>query len=177
MFLGIEIALVDLLIGVGIGFMFFVLAVLFLRERKERRFAEDLTDSFQRLADSHWQNFRAEERRAEKLKVDLEDAQKASDLWFGSARKLSDEVNAESHRREVAEIEMDSLVEQVIDLVDEAEDLEDALEELEEEADDLEEIAQEAVEGWADADNLTARTIAWGERVLGLLERIEERRQ
>ncbi|KKK64451.1 hypothetical protein LCGC14_2984050, partial [marine sediment metagenome] len=37
MFLGIEI---DLLIGVGIGFMFFMLAVLFLRERKERKYQE-----------------------------------------------------------------------------------------------------------------------------------------
>ncbi|KKL97681.1 hypothetical protein LCGC14_1831990, partial [marine sediment metagenome] len=53
---------------------------------------------------------------------------------------------------------------------------EETIEELEEESDDLEESANDALEGWAQADALSKNTLAWGERVLGLLERAEEER-
>ena len=141
MFLGIEIALADLLIGGGLGVLFLALLLMFRREQTESNYQKSLVDAFKNLANSHWDSAEQEHRRA------------------------------------------DFLTEKVIELVDEVADVtdaltvaEDCLEEVEEELDDLEESANEALAGWKQADEISTRALAWGERVLGLLEQAEGER-
>ncbi len=144
MFLGIEI---DFLIGVGIGFMFFVLAVLFLRERKERKYEEQSKLSWRNLSDEQYAS-------AQIVNGALEEERVTTERLHATL--------------EGAEIVQNFLMETVAELVDEVGGLEEDLEEVEEELDDMEESVDEAVEGWTRADELSTRA-------LNLLERIEER--
>ena len=152
MFLGIEI---DFLIGVGLGLVFFVLATMFLREQKERKYQE--------LSKLAWRN--------------LSNEQYASAQIVNGALEEERVTTERLHATlEGAETVITFLTEKVVDLVDEVGCLEENLEEVEEELDDMEESVSDALEGWAQADALVETTLAWGERVLGLLERAEEER-
>ena len=151
MFLGIEI---DLLIGVGIGFMFFMLAVLFLRERKERKYQDLSKLAWRKLSDEQYAS-------AQIVNGDLEEERVTTERLHATL--------------EGAEIVQNFLMKTVAELVDEVGGLEEDLEEAEELVDDMEESANEALAGWAQADALTETTLAWGTRVVDLMERFERR--
>ena len=149
MFLGIEI---DFLVGVGLGLTFFVLAVLFLRERKERQYQEQSKLSWRHLSDDQYAS-------AQIVNGALEEERVTTERLHATL--------------EGAETVIAFLTEKVIDLVDEVGKLEENLEEVEEELDDMEESVGDALEGWERADALSETTLAWGTRVLDLLERAE----
>ena len=122
--------------------------------RKEANYQESLVDSFEKLANSHWKSGEQEHRRAEALEESLRRA---------------------SADRKDAETSVHLLTGTVAELVDEVGGLEEDLEEAEELVDDMEESANEALAGWAQADALTETTLAWGTRVVDLMERFERR--
>ncbi len=161
MFLGIEMTLLDAVIGVGVGVGFWVLFVAFMRERSGRIRHEERADMYR---------YQSSERAADArfLRGALETAEKARDFWYDT---LSAEVNAESHRRAEAEGLVDEL-EGALELAcADLADAEEEIEELEEESDGFEELAQEATDGWQASVNLVTHVIAWGESVLDALER------
>ena len=141
MFLGFETTTLDFLIGGGLGLVFLGLSFIFMRERNERVYQENLVEVYRDQASSQYEV-------AERLHATLEGA----------------------------EIVQNFLMKTVAELVDEVGDLEEDLEEAEEEADDLEEEADDALAGWARADELAETTLAWGTRVVDLLERAEKER-
>ena len=152
MFLGIEI---DFFIGVGLGLTFFVLAVLFLRERKERKYQELSKLSWRNLSDEQYAS-------AQSVNGDLEE----------------ERVTAERLRAtlEGAKIVQNFLTETVSELVDEVGDREDDLEAAEEAIEELEEESDGFKESADDAFDLVRQTLAWGERILNVLDRMTERR-
>ncbi|KKL70621.1 hypothetical protein LCGC14_2103120, partial [marine sediment metagenome] len=128
-----------------------------LRERKERKYQEQSKLAWRKLSDEQYAS-------AQIVNGDLEEE-----------RVTTERLRA---TLEGAKIVQNFLMETVIDLVDEVgdleeEDLEGCLEEVEEELDDMEESANEALAGWAQADALSETTLAWGTRVVDLLERAE----
>ncbi len=153
MFLGIEI---DFFTGVVLGLTFFVLAVLFLRERKERKYQEQSKLAWRKLSDEQYAS-------AQIVNGALEEERVTTERLHATL--------------EGAEIVQNFLMETVAELVDEVGCLEENLEEVEEELDDMEESAGDALEGWARADALAETTLAWGTRVLGLLEQAEGEHQ
>ncbi|KKL90332.1 hypothetical protein LCGC14_1905780, partial [marine sediment metagenome] len=92
------------------------------------------------------------------------------------AEEAESALEAENHQREVSEGLVDELEVALRFTLADLEAAEETIEELEEESDDLEESANDALEGWAQADALSETTLAWGERVLGLLEQAEGER-
>ncbi len=163
MFLGIEIALADLLIGGGLGVLFLALLLMFRREQTESNYQKSLVDAFENLANGHWDSYK-EERHAHRF-------------WLAQAgdadRQLLEayaDLEAESHQREVAEGLVDELEVALRFALDDLEAAEEEIEELEEESDDLEESANEALAGWARADEIAETTLAWGGRILDMAE-------
>ena len=143
------------IVGVITGLAVVVALYLFFAFRsavEEVNFQKSLVNSFENLANSHWESGAREHRRAEALEVSLHNA---------------------SSELSTAETAIDFLKEKVVDLVDEVGDLEEDLEEAEEELDDMKESADEALAGCAQADELLETTLDWGMRVMNLLDRAE----
>ena len=138
------------LIVVGVIIVALVVTLVALhREREEADGQRNLVDLFMNLADSHWENYKLAQMK----------------------------VDCQSHDREGAETVITFLTEKVVDLVDEVGCLEEDLEEAEEELDDMEESVGDALEGWARSDALAETTLAWGTRVVDLMERAERERR
>ncbi len=172
------------LIIVGVIVVALVVAVVALQmERKEANYQKSLVDAFKNLADSHWDSYK-EERHAHRFWLaqagdanrQLSAAYADLEVVCTEAEEAESALEAESHQREVAEGLVDELE---VALQFALADLEAAgaeIEELEEESDDLEESANEALAGWARADEIAETTLAWGTRVVDLLERAEKER-
>jgi len=183
MFLGIEATLLDFVAGVGIGLVFLVLFFAYMHERKERLFARESSTSWRNLADSHWDSYK-EERHAHGFWLaqagdanrQLSEAYANLEVVCTEAEEAESALEAENHQREVAEGLVDELEVALRFALADLEAAEAEIEELEEESDDLEESVGEALAGWAQADALSKNTLAWGERVLGLLEQAEGER-
>ena len=124
--------------------------------RKEANYQESLVDAFKHLSDNHWDSYRGAAGRVDELEVSLHDA---------------------SSELSIAETVITFLTEKVVDLVDEVGGLEEDLEEVEEELDDMKESVGDALAGWARSDALSETTLAWGTRVVNLLDRAERERR
>lgn len=100
---------------------------------------------------------------------DLRGEQRAHQFWLARAGEASSQVVGLMN--EVAEYD-----EALGVTLDDLEDSEEELQELEDESDGFEAIARDAFRQAGIANDLAERTIAWGARVLDVLERVEEER-
>ena len=132
-------------------------------------FHETLHTSFVQV-DSDLQDERGQLEIARTQNEELERSLRAASENLVEATDTTERLHA---TLEGAEIVQNFLVGTVTDLVNEVGDLEEDLEEAEEELDDMKESADEALAGWAQADALSETTLAWGTRVVDLLERAE----
>ena len=183
MFLGIEATLLDFVAGVGIGLVFLVLFFAYTHERKERLVAREFSTAWRNLADRHWDSYK-KERHAHRFWLaqagdanrQLSEAYADLEVVRTEAEEAESALEAESHQREVAEGLADELEVALRFVLADLEVAEETIEELEEESDDLEESANEALAGWARADEIAETTLAWGERILDMAERAEKER-
>ncbi len=67
LFFGIEITLVDVLVGGGLGIVFCVLTSMFLREQTERGYQEDRAEMYRYQSASVYDNLQVEIERREAL--------------------------------------------------------------------------------------------------------------
>jgi len=165
--------------GVVTGFAVLVALRLFFAFRLEAKNAEYLSDQLldaigdlleERLAHVFWKV------QADSANRQLSEAYADLEVVRTEAEEAESALEAENHQREVSEGLVDELEVALRFTLADLEAAEETIEELEEESDDLEESANDALEGWAQADALSETTLAWGERVLGLLEQAEGER-
>lgn len=160
-------------LAVGFGMAATFLVLLFLRERAGRLTAESMTEAFQRLADFHWQSFRAEQTALEAAKQKTEEdddlmvmASVVIDYLYDENEELGANLEGEQRLNDEAGELMTRAADYIEELEADLDEAEDDVEEAEEDLEEIQGIAEDAVKNSAGYDALIKHVLDLADRVL-----------